>query len=418
MSSELERLLREAGGALPEPAATATERARALALAAVRGKKPFRRGMTAALGAALLVAMGLGVGVGALIAPSGTAASGPRGVGFLPEQGWSVLQNGGDGTPSRPAGAIAANVPLHAADDPDGLPYATLQALPPRGIVIVAGFVERGEPRADARFPKRALPLRVGDAAPFIEWGVQVRPGRPLGQYQLLAGVNGYNVDVNLYFGTQRPSPALLRAAQRQLDRLVVRRPIEEPALLVRTTPTEAGAAPGRIVDRTLLCATVSVFGDRFAVVGANSTKRTSTVTYPALASVASGAAGASESLAGLEVGAASGRTTGNVYLNRKRCRNVSRSAHLSARGLPGPPVEFDQSFRCKAGTRVLIRMRAALDRPARWRVGGEAGELLIASGNVSSAAVSVRTEAGKPLAFVMIQAGKLKVYSAPGCGD
>lgn len=256
MSSELERLLREARGTLPGPGAAATNRARGRALAAIRGKRSFRRRATAAFGAALLAATGLGVGIGALIAPSDTAASGPGGVGFLPERGWNILQNGGDGTPARPAAAIAANVPVRPSDDPDGLPYATLQALPPDGIVLLAEFVERVEEWRDSRFPTRALPLRVRDAAPFIEFGVQVRPGRPLGQYQLLAGVNGYNVDVNLYFGTERPSPALLAAAQRQLDRLVVRSAAATERVEDDSLPPMSSTGPraGALGDKGAIC--------------------------------------------------------------------------------------------------------------------------------------------------------------------
>lgn len=413
MSSELERLLRQARGTLPGPGAAATNRARGRALAAIRGKRSFRRRATAAFGAALLVATGLGVGIGALIAPSGTAASGPGGVGFLPERGWSVLQNGGDGTPAWPAAAIAANVPLQPTDDPDGLPYATLQALPPDGIVLLAGFVERVEEWSGSRFPPRELPLRVRDAAPFIEFGVQVRPARPLGQYQLLAGVNGYNVDVNLYFGTERPSPALLAAAQRQLDRLVVRSTATTERVEDDSLPRMSATA-SRIVDRTLLCSTVSVFGDRFAWVGVNSSKPTAKV--PASAQIGTGAAGTSESLTGMEEGPSSGRPTGGVFFNRKRCRSASTTVPLTFRGLSGPPVEFDQRLRCKAGARVLVRFRAVLDRPARWRVEGQRRDLLAASGNLAHAALAVRTEAGKPLAFVSIRSGAMKLYSAPSC--
>lgn len=415
MSSELERLLRQARRTLPGPSSAATRRARALALS--RRKGGLRRRSALALGAALLVAVGIGAGLGALIAPSGTAASGARGVGFLPERGWSVLQNGGDGTPARPAGAIAANVPLHASDDPEGLPYATLQALPPDGIVIVAGFIERGERLSDRRFPRRGLPLKIGNATPFIDWGVQVRPEQPLGQYQLLAAVDGYNVDVNLYFGVEQPSQAHFAAAQRQLDRLVVRRPTATGQVEARTI-AGVQAAPSRIVDRTLLCPTVSVFGDRFARISSGSAKTFTTGKFPASASVATGAAGGIAALVGVEDGPGSGRTTGGVWFNSKRCRSARATVALSPRGLPGPPVQWDSLLRCKAGARVLVRVRAVLDRRPNWRTGGQGRELQIASANLSSAALSVRTEAGKPLAFISIQAGKAKQYTAPGCTD
>jgi len=227
-----------------------TQHARAHALEAA-GRRPRR--LPLALGAALLGACALGVGVGAVITPSGSASSAPAGLGFLPERGWNVFQSGREATPARPATAIAANVPLDAQDASDGLPYSTLLTLPRDGIVITVGFTVGGEPLRDKYFPPRGLPLRIRDAAPFIEWGVQARPGRPLGQYQLRAGVDGHNVDVNLYFGTERPSPAQLTAAQRQLDRLIVRSAVsagvKERALPLRPpSANAAAAAPGRIV--------------------------------------------------------------------------------------------------------------------------------------------------------------------------
>jgi hypothetical protein len=221
MSSELERLLREAGQGLPEPDPGVTRRARELALRAAR-RRSFRRPAALVLAAALV---GAGVAIGALVVPSGSAAPAVTGLGFLPAKGWSVLQNGGDGTPVRPAVAMAANVELSPDDDPDGLPLSTLATLPPRGVVIVASFVARGDQEYYDRYiPKRTLPLRAGEALWGIELGVDVRPGRSLGQYQLRAGVNGHNVDVNIYYGTDPPTGALLAAAQRQLDRMVIRR--------------------------------------------------------------------------------------------------------------------------------------------------------------------------------------------------
>jgi len=223
MSPDFERLLRQARDVLPGPDEAVTQRARQRALAAIGGGRRFRPRSALALAAALLVATGLGIGVGALVTPSGSAAPAPVGLGFLPERGWSVLQNGADASLTRPAIAIAANVPLRPDDDPDGLPYSTLEALPPQGIVIVATFTARGlDTYHDTIFPARQLPLSLGDDVLEFQFGAQVRPERPLGQYRLRAAVNGHNIDVNVYFGTRRPSAELIAAAQRQLDRLVV----------------------------------------------------------------------------------------------------------------------------------------------------------------------------------------------------
>jgi hypothetical protein len=227
MSSELERLLQQARETLPAPDEDVTRRARARALAGFRAKRRLWRRSTLAVVAAILLATGLGAGIGLLLTPSVTASGGPAGLGFLVVPGWTVLVNGGDGTAARPTIAVAANVPLRPGDDADGLPLSTLEALPPNGVVIVATVSELlpGQPR-DVRelyFPPSTLPLRLRDARPYIPYGTQLRPKQPLGQYELRALVSGYEIDLNLYFGTERPSRALLSVAQRQLDRLVVR---------------------------------------------------------------------------------------------------------------------------------------------------------------------------------------------------
>lgn len=227
MSSELERLLQQARETLPEPDETVTRRARERALAAFGARRRRWGRSTLAVVAALVLAAGLGAVIGLLVAPSVTASRDPAGLGFLVVPGWAVLENGGDGTAARPTIAVAANVPLRPGDDADGLPLATLEALPPNGVVIIAtvsGLLP-GQPREirELYFPPSTLPLRLRDARPYIPGGTQLRPKRPLGQYELRALVSDYEIDLNVYFGTERPPPALLTVAQRQLERLVIR---------------------------------------------------------------------------------------------------------------------------------------------------------------------------------------------------
>lgn len=225
MSPDLERRLRDAREILPGPDEDATDRGRRAALAAITlSKRPrVRSGLVLAL--ALVLATALGVGIGALVAPSGTAAERPKGIGFLPADGWFVTQNANDATDKRPAHSIASTVPLQPGDGGSIVPYATLLGLPPDGIVVVASFV-RSESLPFSyrvtRFPLGRLPLRVDDAAPFDELGSLIRPERPLGQYELAAEISGYSVTVNIYFGTQDPSPELRDAAQSQLEQLIV----------------------------------------------------------------------------------------------------------------------------------------------------------------------------------------------------
>lgn len=219
MSTELENLLRRAARGLPQPSAESTSRARERALAAVGRRRRRRRPVALALVAALMVA---GAVLGTLIVPSPGTADEPFGLGFLPAPGWNTVHDGGHGTPMRPTVAIAANVPLSPRDDADALPLSTLRSLPPEGIVMVAIFTARDVERMhDPYFARRTLPLRVGDGE--LYGGASLRPGRPLGQIHLVAAVNRHNVDLTVYFGVERPSAAQLAAAQRQLDRLVVR---------------------------------------------------------------------------------------------------------------------------------------------------------------------------------------------------
>jgi hypothetical protein len=115
--------------------------------------------------------------------------------------------------------AVAANVPL--LDAATGTPpYATLEALPRRGILIAASFGLRGDPSEDFQFPATSLPLRFEDA--------ELVPALPAGpilasvtQYRLRVGVGGSNVDARIYFGSD-PTQRMIGAAQSQLERLVV----------------------------------------------------------------------------------------------------------------------------------------------------------------------------------------------------
>jgi hypothetical protein len=219
MSTDFEGRLRRAGESLPGPAPDVTERSRELALAAAVPRRRLRRSLALALTTALVALAAL---VGSLIIPSSGTADEPLGLGFVAAPGWNVIDDAGDGTPVRPAVAIAANVPFSPRDDAQGLPLSTLMSLPPDGIVMIAIFTARDESAHDGFgfFPRRKLPLRAGEAEPF---GVWIRPGRPLGQVRLWAGVNRHNVDLTIYYGSERPSAALIAAAQRQLDRLIVR---------------------------------------------------------------------------------------------------------------------------------------------------------------------------------------------------
>ncbi|HLG09579.1 MAG TPA: hypothetical protein VI409_13000 [Gaiellaceae bacterium] len=442
MSSDLERRIREARAALPEPDAEATRRAHARALGAVRHRRPRVR-LAVLAGVALALALALGAGLGTLIAPSGTAARGPVGLGFLPEPGWYVLQSGARATSSAPATAMAANVGFAADDavrglaDSSGLPYATLLALPPRGIVITATFTPLGEPWVDAIIEEGKLPLRVRDAVADTGYGGQVRPEEPLGVYQLRALVNGYNIDVHVYFGSLRPSSSLREEAQRQLDQLVVRsgRTSGNAGARVEGAAAKASAP---VIDRTVVCTMSFIGGAHEIEVRAQKGFRSGGSSWdrPPLAALTTGSAGsAAKALDNMLGWVTAGRpsptatvipvrfpdvtypiaTWGTLAMSRTQCRPAATRFPLTAKGLTGGPAgALGETFDCGAPRRVLVRMRAVLESPASLR---EHRQFLDTKTPIREGYVVVGTQTGKPLVYAEVFAsGKANLFVARGC--
>jgi hypothetical protein len=217
----LEQLLAEAASRVPPPTEDDLRNlARAAAanprtpVSAGDGRRPLYVRWAVATATSALLVGGFGFGLGAWRAPSGVAGTSVVGVGFLPAKGWTVVQSG--------PRAVAANVPLDPDDDLRDVPYATLEALPARGVLISTTFGVRGELGQDAQFPARQLPLRIAAAEPLSASLDPLPLTRSLARYRLRAGVGSYNVDARIYFGAQSPSAAQLALAQNQLNRLVV----------------------------------------------------------------------------------------------------------------------------------------------------------------------------------------------------
>jgi hypothetical protein len=409
-------------------------RQRAEELPARRSWRPSQIRWGFAVAVALLLGSSFGFVLGTSHTPSGSAASGPVELGFLPAKGWNVLQAATAATPARPTQqAIAANVPLRPEDDADGVPYSTLLSLPQRGVVVVASFTPARDQRSNASFPSRKLPLRLRDAAPQIEANAQVRPTRPLGQFRLRANVNGYGVDVSLYFGTPRPRPALITAAQRQLDRLVVRSAragerVEERALPMRAAGIPQGAvgagATSRIIDRTFRC-TPFALGDGLrgvevfaAPLGSHEFQNPHA--SPGFLGVSSGGLSPTSDLVSVRAEAwqrfRSRRIPEGVYANARRCSAARDSVRLAATGLPGPPVQWAEEGSCPIRGRVLVRVRAVLRSPAAWqRVNGS---YVGARQSVVEAALAIRSmSTRKPLAFMELgPAGKTRLWMSAAC--
>ncbi|HEU0302979.1 MAG TPA: hypothetical protein VFR32_00210 [Gaiellaceae bacterium] len=172
--------------------------------------RPLRLRWAVATAVAMLLATGLGFGVASSLTPSGSAgSSGVSGLGFLPAEGWTVLQSGIPGS-AESARIIAANVPIERPNRRIGLPLTALAAWPPWGIAIVARLSARGDPAVDPAFPVRTPPLRFADAVSVTAT-----------DYLLRAGVGGYNVDLDISFGSE-PTAGMRRETEEQIARLVV----------------------------------------------------------------------------------------------------------------------------------------------------------------------------------------------------
>lgn len=447
MSSDLERLLRDSREALPAPDDSATERARARSVAAVRRRRASPRSRILALSGAMLVtAVLLGVTASSLNAPSVTAAREPTTLGFVPEPGWFALQSPPPAVQGQQVVAVASNVPFAPDDvdrgfvEPSGLPYSTLLELPANGIVLVAALTpdtpqHRAPVRVNPYYPDAELPLSFRDAQPFIQWGAQVRPDQPLANYQLRAQLGEHNVDVMFYFGTPSPSDAARAAAQRQLAGLVMRKQTIPAAVVAH--PTE-GSMPTAIIDRTYDCRTVQVGGlyqieSRthaglrdgsawarlpYAVVATGGVAKTPFVDSAPDNSVAWITAGVplATSRVDEEWLSFTARAGGTVGVNHSLCVPSTRSVDLSARPLRGGAVGTNTAeFDCGAPRTVLVRIRAIVRGGTALR--DRARLFRATNAPATFARLAVQTPTGRPLIYAEVsESGKARLFTAKGC--
>jgi hypothetical protein len=440
--NELERLLGEAQKTLPEPDAEATARARELAQGVAHAGRPQRARVVALLGAGLVLAAVIAVGIGSLGAPTVTASRGPIALGFLPEPGWHAFQTGSENGEIYQTVAVASNLPLDREDqvagvaDPSGLPYATLLKLPPKGIVIVASFTRpTGMPPSIWLRPELELPLSIEDATP-IQYGTQLRPEEPLGQYEIRGLIRRHDVTVHIYFGSPKPSTAQLAEAGRQLAGVVVRPARTAQTAERRPAATVVPSAPG-VVDRTVTCVPGLVGGVRkvnpFARAGSG--RRGSTWNSPAFAAAATSISGSAatavdDHLAWVTAGAPSPdatvvgtlagftfpmRSWGTVAVNRRYCRTSPQRVPFSRKGLSGGAVgPFDDRWDCDPGRRVVVRVRAVVR--SKTKLSSFRG-FLRTTEPVRSAKLVVAMPSGKTLAYAeILESGKSRLFVAPSC--
>ena len=446
MSSDLERLLRDAREALPEPGEDATQRVRGRSVATVRRRRRRTR-VLVLVGAMLVAAVALGVTAGSLNAPTGTAAREPAVIGFVPEHEWFALQSPPPAVQGQQTAAVAANVPFAADDvvhglvEPSGLPYSTLLTLPPRGIVLVATMTPETSPHiapipTNPTYPNVELPLRIRDGVSWVQWGAQVRPDQPLAQYQLRASIRDYNVDVVVYFGTSRPSKRQLDEAQRQLDGLVVR---SQQSASAPARARAAETASLAVIDRTYTCST-SILGGIYelksrAHSGIRSGSGWSKLPYAVVGS--GGWAGpvfglhnaAGNSLAWISAGTPNTATTidldsqsfrvvegGTLGVNHEQCTPSQTAVPLTSVGLRGGALQREGVFiDCPVPRRLLVRFRATVQGSTALR--DRARIFLATNAPAREAKLAVRSLAGKPVAYAEVaQSGQTKLFTGKGC--
>ncbi len=440
---ELERLLREARTALPGPEQAATRSARERALEAVR-RHPRRSVRVAALSVtSFAVVLALGIGIGALVTPSGNAAKDAVGLGFLPAPGWMAFQTGGEVSPIFQTVAIASNVPLDPEDqvagaaDPSGLPLATLEKLRANGVVIVASFTRSttfgGMLHSD--LPSRGLPLRLNEATHYVQYGTQVRPEDPLGQWQIQGIVNGHQVDVIVYFGTATPSATLRTDANRQLERLVVQRAgsamhedgQRAPARMAAASTTTGAAAPAQVVDRTLACTTGVHAGAHVVYIGSQTGFKKGDV-FQTLAQANVTTAGSQiatqpnnyqPQLVAMTAGypPKPPLTTGGIGYDGKRCVPTKMKVPLTKRGLTGGIAnQIGEQSECFPPGKVLIHFRVVFTSPPKVAVDRKS-RFYQALGRIKVGQLAVRSLAGKPIAYLdVVDAGTSRAFTAGSC--
>jgi hypothetical protein len=152
--------------------------------------------------AALVVVLATAtIGVSARLSPLAT---------FRPASGWLVERAGAD----NPSLVVAVTARDASVIRPVAL-FGTFKELSRDGVLVWADTVGRG--RKD--FPPRsAWPPRLGSFR--VDHGWEGQPAPNIQQRVWVGSVQGWDLDVRIFFATQRPSSALRAQAQAELDRL------------------------------------------------------------------------------------------------------------------------------------------------------------------------------------------------------
>jgi hypothetical protein len=189
--------------------------------------------------------------------------------------------------------------------------------------------------------------------------------------------------------------------------------------------PAERAQAPSRLVDRTMACAVPLHAGLREIKVGATSGSRDpqnrSRWTHLPNVSVTTGGTLGGVGLAGAAAGAPEPKEilfpgTGQGLWTSRSCGLTNARVALSTRGLPqgGLASTLRDAYECVVPRRVLIRVRATFQVPARLRARRSS---LGTDAPVREVAIAVRTTAGKPLVYASAsESGRARLFTSASC--
>jgi hypothetical protein len=192
--------------------------------------------------------------------------------------------------------------------------------------------------------------------------------------------------------------------------------------------------AASRIVDRTLLCATrqnggvyeieaESFSGVRqsrtkwarlpFAVVSTGETASAANALQNSLAWITSGHPDTQTQL-GEFFFPVRATQFGTLAINRRVCRAAKRIP-LGSKGLTGGVAgQIGDSFDCEVPKRVVVRVRAVLESAVDLR---PHDAFLLTTVTLREAKIVVRTQKGKPIAFVSTnESGRSTIFTGKGC--
>jgi hypothetical protein len=176
-----------------------------------------------------------------------------------------------------------------------------------------------------------------------------------------------------------------------------------------RSGPAPGAGSGARVIDRTMVCSTAMQGGIRMVSIDASSASGPDLIQQGPSFSVSSGFA----KPPGL---ASASKTSFSLYPDR--CRGSGALVSLNAGKLKGAdPGPFGRSFDCETPRRVYLRLRGVFFEPAALAESRESGyRTLFAHGQMSEAAVAIRTPSGRPLVLATFSGAKARLFAARSC--